>query len=70
MEVYETFVMVKRIVKNDLLLNNILMLGSDNKDYEPIYVPQSDLRALYKEKRIISSATKINNKLNNRPYLP
>lgn len=54
--VYDTFVVVKRIVKNDLLLNNILVLGSDNKDYGQISVPQSDLRALYKAKRIISSA--------------
>ncbi len=54
--VYDTFVVVKRIVKNDLLLNNILVLGSDNKDYGQISVPQCDLRALYKAKRIISSA--------------
>ena len=54
--VYDTFVVVKRIVKNDLLLNNTLILGSDNKDYGQMVVQQADLRALFKAKRIISSA--------------
>lgn len=53
--VYADFVVVKRIIKNDLLMRNTLVLGSDNARYGEMAVQLSDIRALYKAKRIISS---------------
>ena len=53
--IYDTFVVVKRISKNNLLIDNTLVLASDNKSYGEMIVQLSDIRALYKAKRIISS---------------
>lgn len=53
--VYSEFVVVKRVAANRLLTDNCLVLSSDNPRYGDMTVPLSDLRALYKAKRIISS---------------
>ncbi|MCM1484055.1 MAG: hypothetical protein NC043_06945 [Muribaculaceae bacterium] len=53
--VYDEYVVVKRVLKNDLLSGNILVLGSDNAKYGTVSVQLADIRALYKAKRIISS---------------
>ncbi len=53
--VYSEFVVVKRVLKNDLLSGNTLVLGSDNEKYGQMTIPLSDIRAIYKAKRIISS---------------
>ncbi len=53
--VYNEFVVVKRIKRNSLSVDNILVLHSDNEKYGDMTVQLSDLRALYKAKRIISS---------------
>lgn len=53
--VYNEFVVVKRIKRNSLSMDNILVLHSDNEKYGDMTVQLSDLRALYKAKRIISS---------------
>lgn len=53
--VYSEFVVVKRVAANRLLTDNCLALSSDNPRYGDMTVPLSDLRALYKAKRIISS---------------
>lgn len=53
--VYSDFVVVKRILRNELLTNNCLILTSDNEKYGQMTVQLSDIRAIYKAKRIISS---------------
>lgn len=53
--VYLDYVVVKRVYRNDLLTNKCLILKSDNEAYGQMPVQMSDLRALYKCKRIISS---------------
>lgn len=53
--VYNEYVVVKRIYANRLLTDNCLILKSDNEQYGEMTVPLSDLRGLYKAKRIISS---------------
>ncbi|MBD5279125.1 MAG: S24 family peptidase [Bacteroides sp.] len=53
--VYNEYVVVKRIASNRLLTDNCLILKSDNETYGEMTVPLSDLRGLYKAKRIISS---------------
>lgn len=53
--VYAEYVVVKRILRNNLLTGDTLILGSDNEKYGQMTVQLSDLRALFKAKRIISS---------------
>lgn len=53
--VYAEYVVVKRILRNNLLTGDTLVLGSDNEKYGQMTVQLSDLRALFKAKRIISS---------------
>lgn len=53
--VYGEFVVVKRVVRNCLLTENYITLKSDNEDYGEMTVALSDLRGLFKAKRIISS---------------
>lgn len=53
--VFSDFVVVKRIAANKLLTDNCLVLKSDNEDYGMMTVALSDLRGLFKAKRIISS---------------
>lgn len=53
--VYGEFVVVKRVARNCLLTDNYLSLKSDNEGYGEMIVALSDIRALYKAKRIISS---------------
>ena len=53
--IYAEYVVVKRILRNELLTNNRLILGSDNEKYGQMAVQFSDIRALFKAKRIISS---------------
>lgn len=53
--VYSEYVVCKRIVRNCLLTDNYLVLKSDNESYGEMTIALSDLRGLYKAKRIISS---------------
>lgn len=53
---YSDKFVIKRIVTNHLQTNNYLILASDNPDYPARETVQlSDIRALFKAKRIISS---------------
>lgn len=53
--VYDEFVVVKRIKRNSLNVDSLLVLHSDNDKFGDMTVQLSDIRALYKAKRIISS---------------
>lgn len=53
--VYDEFVVVKRIRRNSLGIDSLLVLRSDNEKYGDMTVQLSDIRVLYKAKRIISS---------------
>ncbi len=53
--VYGEFVVVKRVYANRLLTDNFIVLASDNEKYGTMTVPLSDLRGLYKAKRILNS---------------
>lgn len=53
--VFAEFVVVKRVAVNRLLTDNFLTLSSDNESYGQMTVPLSDIRGLFKAKRIISS---------------
>lgn len=53
--VYDQYLVVKRVARNALLTDNYLILRSDNPDYGEMLVQLSDIRALYKAKRIISA---------------
>lgn len=53
--VYNEFVVVKRVARNCLLIDNYIALKSDNEDYGEMIVALADIRGLYKAKRIISS---------------
>jgi phage repressor protein C with HTH and peptisase S24 domain len=53
--VFAEFVVVKRVAINRLLTDNFLTLSSDNESYGQMTVPLSDIRGLFKAKRIISS---------------
>lgn len=56
--VYSEFVTVKRVAANRLLTDNYIILRSDNEKYGEMTVPLSDLRGLFKVKRIISSTVR------------
>lgn len=53
--VYDQYLVVKRVARNALLTDNYLLLRSDNPDYGEMLVQLSDIRALYRAKRIISA---------------
>lgn len=53
--VFAEYVVVKRILRNNLLTGDTLLLGSDNEKYGQMTVALADIRALFKAKRIISS---------------
>lgn len=55
---YAEYVVIKRIKANRLLTDYFLILSSDNEKYGEMTVQLSDIRAIYKAKRIISSDIK------------
>lgn len=55
---FAEYVVIKRIKTNRLLTDNLLILSSDNQKYGQMTVQLSDIRAIYKAKRIISSDIK------------
>lgn len=55
---FAEYVVIKRIKANRLLTDNSLVLSSDNEKYGQMTVQLSDIRAIYKAKRIISSDIK------------
>lgn len=52
--VFSEFVTVKRVHRNEILTNNCLLLESDNRPFGNMTVALSDIRAIFKAKRIIS----------------
>lgn len=53
--VFGEFVVVKRVESNRLLTENYIVLKSDNEQFGTMTVPLSELRGLYKAKRILNS---------------
>ena len=53
--IYSEYIVCKRIARNCLMTDNYLVLRSDNESYGEMTIALSDLRGLYKAKRIISS---------------
>lgn len=53
--IYDEYVVIKRITANKILTDNFIELSSDNEAYGKMIVQLSDIRAIYKAKRIISS---------------
>lgn len=51
---YDDFVVLKRVIRNELLTSNRIILGSDNERYGEMTVAAADLRAMFKAKRILS----------------
>ena len=51
---YDDFVVLKRVIRNELLTPNRIILGSDNERYGEMTVAAADIRALFKAKRILS----------------
>ena len=52
--VYGKSLVIKRIKKNNLFINNTILLCSDNPLRGELLIERSEIRAIYKAKRIIS----------------
>lgn len=53
--IFAEYVVIKRMEANRILTDNYIILASENERYGKMTVPLSDIRAIYKAKRIISS---------------